>query len=314
MYDSTRWLLIVAVFFAPALYGQDVPIFEELDGLVVIEAESAIEYGSWESETSISAYTGESYLHYRGPNLYNTVGLSKLTFQISITTLGTYRFQWRSRIAQGMDHTEHNDSWMRIQGAAKFYAKKGNSILYPGGTGLTPNPNGSSIAGYFKVYQNSLGNWTWQTRTSDHDPHDIFVEFDAVGTYTIEICGRSQGHAIDRIILYEESVSYLEAQNLNKAESIIMNPVGTSEVQIIPLQIKPNPASDIVLIQTPEHTEQGTFNIKIIDTSGKLWYHLGKAFLPYHRLEIPIQHIPPGIYWMQLEGQEQFFRGKFIKQ
>ena len=110
--------------------GQDFPIFEEVKGLVVIEAESALEYRNWEPRTSIDGFTGENYLHYEGPNLYTTVGLSKLTFKISITTLGTYHFQWRSRIAQGTDNTEHNDSWMRIKGAAKFYAKKDNSIIY----------------------------------------------------------------------------------------------------------------------------------------------------------------------------------------
>lgn len=313
MYSSTEWLLILSMLFAQVLQGQDFPIFEERNGLVVIEAESALEYGNWENDTSISGYTGESYLHYKGPNLYNTVGLSKLIFKIYISTLGTYRFQWRSRIAQGTDHTEHNDSWMRIKGAARFYAKKDSSILYPGGSGLTPNPNGTSIAGYFKVYQNNLGSWTWQTRTSDNDPHGIFVEFDSIGTYTIEICGRSQGHAIDRIILYEESVPYLEAQHLNNTESIILNPVNTKDLQIIPLKIMPNPVKDLVLIQTSKNTEQDIYRISIFDATGKLWYNLDKEFIPNNRFEIPVQNIPPGIYWIHLKSQEQLFQGSFIK-
>ncbi|MEM6737447.1 MAG: T9SS type A sorting domain-containing protein [Bacteroidota bacterium] len=313
MYFSTELLLIVFVLFVQPLQGQDFPIFEEVNGLVVIEAESAFEYGNWENETSIGGYTGESYLHYKGPNLYNTVGLSKLTFKINISTIGTYRFQWRSRIAQGTENTEHNDSWMRIKGAAKFYAKKDSSILHPGGSGLTPNPNGSSIGGYFKVYQNNLGSWTWQTRTSDHDPHGIFVEFDSIGTYTVEICGRSKGHAIDRIILYEESISYLEAQNLDNAESIISNLVSTKDLQIIPLKIMPNPVNDLIFIQPPKNTSKAIYSIRIFDSIGKLWYDLDKAFLPYNRLEILVRNIPPGIYWIHLKSQGQFFQGKFIK-
>ncbi|MEL6626183.1 MAG: T9SS type A sorting domain-containing protein [Bacteroidota bacterium] len=310
----TKLFLIILLLISPSLQGQDFPIFKEKDGLVVIEAESALEYGSWEKDTAITGYTGENYLHYRGPNLYNTVGLSKLTFKIDISTIGTYRFQWRSRIAQGTDQTEHNDSWMRIKGAARFYAKKDNSILYPGGSGLTPNPNGSSIAGYFKVYQNNLGSWTWQTRTSDNDPHNIFVEFDSAGTYTLEICGRSQGHAIDRIILYEESVSYLEAQDLDKPESIVLNPVSIEDVQIPSLEIMPNPVKDLLMIQASKSLKQDTYSVKIFDSAGKLWYNVEKEILPFHKIEIPVPHIPSGIYWLQLRRADQFFQEKFIKE
>jgi hypothetical protein len=76
----------------------------------------------------------------------------------------------------------------------------------PGGEDLTPYPEGASSDGWLKVYSSgdvALRNWVWQARTSDNDAHDIMVEFDNPGTYTIQVSGRSQGFAIDRMVLYK---------------------------------------------------------------------------------------------------------------
>ncbi|MEM9823765.1 MAG: hypothetical protein AAF985_21960, partial [Bacteroidota bacterium] len=59
--------------------------------------------------------------------------------------------------------------------------------------------------------------------------------------------------------------------------------------------------------------EQNIYDIKIFDSFGKLWYDLNNELFPYNRLEIPVQHIPLGMYWIHLKNQEQLFQGKFIK-
>lgn len=41
------------------------------------------------------------------------------------------------------------------------------------------------------------------TKTSDEDAHDVFVDIEEAGTYTLVISARSQGHAIDKIILHQ---------------------------------------------------------------------------------------------------------------
>ena len=130
----------------------------------------------------------------------------------------------------------------------------------------------------------------------------------------MEICGRSQGHAIDRIILYEESISYLEAQNLNKPESAISNPVSIKDLHITPLKIIPNPVKNLVIIQIPENFKQENYLMSIFDSAGKRWYHSETKILPYNKLEIPVHNIPSGLYWLHFRSQEQLFHEKFIKE
>ena len=130
-----------------------------------------------------------------------------LTYKLKISNPGTYRFLWRSRIAKGDLASEHNDSWLRFEDADAFYGKKGESIVYPGDTGQTPTPNGSSKDGWFKIYMNGLDQWKYQSSTSDNDAHQIFVEFNSPGTYTMEVSARSDYHALDRFVLFSSDVS-----------------------------------------------------------------------------------------------------------
>ena len=60
---------------------------------------------------------------------------------------------------------------------------------------------------------NSL-NWTWNTFTSDNDAHDIFVQFDSPGEYTMELSARSTFHLIDRLVLHQNASNPLSLNNL----------------------------------------------------------------------------------------------------
>ena len=192
--------------------------FVEHNGLVVIEAESGNNDGGWSKKSSAAGYTGNGYLEWTGSNQFNNAGLGTISYQIYIGKTGTYRFQWRNRIVQGSDNTEHNDTWLRFVDASDFYGQKGSSKVYPKGSGKSPNPNGASVDGWFKIYTNSSG-WNWQTTTSDHDRHDIYVSFDSPGVYTLQVSGRSYGHAIDRMVLSHSSVSHSAAQNTSLSET-----------------------------------------------------------------------------------------------
>jgi hypothetical protein len=41
-------------------------------------------------------------------------------------------------------------------GRNQLFAEKGSSILFPKGSGQTPNPIGSGADGWFKIYMNQL--------------------------------------------------------------------------------------------------------------------------------------------------------------
>jgi hypothetical protein len=178
--------------------------YEEVGGMVIMEAENLQVAGTnWKVQTNVAGFTGNAYINWTGSNSFGNPGNGLITTKINIKTPGKYRFQWRSKVGLGTNSTEHNDSWLRFPDAAAFYGQKGNgSKVYPRGTGLSPNPNGSSKDGWFKIYLSGSTNWTWVSKTSDNDGHDIYVEFDSPGVYTMEVSGRSQSHFIDRIALY----------------------------------------------------------------------------------------------------------------
>ena len=201
--------------------------FEEENGLVVIEAESPTPTAQWTERSDIAGYTGASFLEWTGPNYFGSPGNGLRQYTVNIVTPGTFRFQWRSRILDGNSSTEHNDAWLRMPDATSFFAKKGSSILYPKGIGLSPTPNGSGADGWFKIYMNQV-NWSWHTSTSDNDPHNIYATFASPGIYTIEVSGRSAGYAIDRMVLSHSSVSPFSAQDTNLVETLCIDDDNTS--------------------------------------------------------------------------------------
>lgn len=307
-------LLIALTLIQYSLSGQDFPLFQEEAGLVIIEAESSHTLGQWSPQTSISLFTGDSYLLYTGPNLFNDPGSSVMNYQIIISTAGKYRFQWRSRIAVGDSNTEHNDSWLRFPDAADFYGEKGTERVYPKGVGKTPNPEGSSKDGWLKIYQNRLNDWTWNASTSDRDPHNIFVEFDTAGTYLLQIAGRSNGHAIDRIALYHSTVTTSFATNTTRPESVNLNPVSSSvALEVLPLKVLPNPATDILTISVPENFERSLSQLRIFNASGQMVKHLSQRIETPSVFNIAVQEFPAGIYWLQIMNKKQLLRSKFVK-
>lgn len=181
-------------------------IFQEANGLLTIDLENTEIPTGWCLENSIPDFTGTGYLQWTNGDQFGNPGQGLLTYRVQISTPGTYRVQIRAFIAEGDDHTESNDVWIRIADADDFFAQKNNSLIYPHGSGKSPNPNGAGKEGWFKSYMSQLDQWSWQTRTSDHDAHDIFVTFNQIGTYTLELSGRSQGFAVDRIVLYKNDL------------------------------------------------------------------------------------------------------------
>jgi len=198
--------------------------YEEVNGLVVIEAENLNVSGSqWQIKTDKTGFTGAGHLEWTGNDFFNGAQAGNagvITTKIRINDPGKYSFEWRNSIApRGTSTTDLNDSWLRFPDAADFYGEKPNGDrTYPVGEprGRTPNPEGASGNGYFKVYVNSL-NWSFQSTTGDNaDGRPIFVEFNAPGVYTMEIAARSEGHVIDRILLHKQVAN---AQNLSNPET-----------------------------------------------------------------------------------------------
>lgn len=207
---------------------------EEENGMVVVEAESLNIASGWVSKSSVNGYSGSGYIDWQGADSFNVPGKGTISAKIKINTPGTYLFQWRNKVGEGTNTTERNDSWLRFPDADDFFGKRGSSVVYPKGSGKSPNPKGASSDGWFKVFLGGTTNWTWASSTSDHDAHKIYVKFDSAGIYTMQISGRSKHHLIDRIVL---SANGVDATSLSIPETLCSNgevPISVSSVSVNP--------------------------------------------------------------------------------
>ena len=210
--------LCLQAFCFHQIYAQcDGADFEEKSGIAILELDSKVS-GSWKKE-SISGSSGGSALTYRGSNYFSSPGNSTITYKVKINSSGTYRFIWRNKIsviASSNATTEHNDSWLKIN-ASNFFGQQGSSKVYPGGSGKSPVAEGATSGGWFKVYTNTI-DWSYSTKTSDNDAHGVYATFNSPGVYNIQVSARSNGHTIDRMVLYKEgSYSSAQAESLSRS-------------------------------------------------------------------------------------------------
>jgi hypothetical protein len=197
--------------------------FIENEGLLVAEIEEGMIASGWIFRNDIAGHLGSGFFEWQGSDNFGSPGAGIMEYKIKINNPGTYQFKWHSKVGRGTNPTEHNDSWLKIPDAADFYGYKSatNSIVRPKGTCTNDCPNGAGSDGWFKVFLSGTTNWTWSTKTSDNNGHDIFAKFDTSGIYTVLISGRSKNHMIDRFVMYNtETASNEEATNLNVESSM----------------------------------------------------------------------------------------------
>ncbi|MGQ7846505.1 hypothetical protein ACUNV4_18635 [Granulosicoccus sp. 3-233] len=177
----------------------------EEDGVVVFEVEDAEPVDGWVLKTDLEGHLGTGYFEWSGPNSFasSSAGKGNITYHFRIQTAGNYEIRWRSQIAEGDSNTEANDSWMRLA--------TGQDV-----------PEEEALDGWTKAFTNTLGRWAWATRTVDHVSVPIRQYF-SEGDHTMEISGRSIGHAIDRVVLYRyDDVNFSEsAGNRWKPSSVV---------------------------------------------------------------------------------------------
>ncbi|AXT52679.1 T9SS C-terminal target domain-containing protein [Aquimarina sp. BL5] len=271
---------------------------EEANGLVIIEAEDFdISGTAWQRRTLKTQYTGISYLEWLGNDFFNTPGNGLISAKIKITKTGKYRFQWRNRVGFGNSGSEHNDSWLKFPDVPPedFYGEKpGGARTYPRGSGLTPNPRGAGDQGWFKIYANSL-DWNFNATTGDfEDGRPVYVEFDAPGTYTLQISGRSKNHLIDRIILHNEVSN---PTDLDTTPSNCSSVLGVSDFSLSDFGIisYPNPVSDVLFINGLELGDM----VDILDVSGRVVIKEGRAGKEAVK-DINIAHLVSGMYFLRV--------------
>lgn len=193
----SRVLLVCASLVSSAMADT----FVESGGVLLMEAESSPANGDWVLERSIGGFSGNGYLRWDGPNAFalSSAGRGTITYTFRIQRAGNYELLWRSRITRGNNRTEHNDSWVR----------------FPSGRNIAGQ---QALNGWTKVFMNTLNQWAWQSATVDNVGRRV-RQFFSAGVHTIQISGRSNGHAIDRIALYNYTDGSISSGSFNSRPS-----------------------------------------------------------------------------------------------
>lgn len=201
----------------------------EKDGLVVVEMESIPLNKYWEQSNDVEGATGTCAIQWTGNTYFDDVSNGQMTYYVQINTPGTYAFNWRVAIARGDSRSEHNDTWLKIDGVKHYYGindeghkVKPHPYCKEGTEFECPNKE-EGLEGYMKIYGGAVNDYVWVANTSDGRRHNIEIEVEEPGIISIHIAGRSSYHAIDRFVLYKkDAVSEEKALDISNTPSEII--------------------------------------------------------------------------------------------
>jgi len=222
--------------------GDDPPSscdWRAVDGRIVIEAENLPLTEDWQVGDENAGFSGDGYIEWTGDSHNNDPTHGVMEVDLQFDSPGTYQLQWHTRIGRGDNPTEHNDVWVQFPDVAAFYGIAGpddmQDRVYPkpqceddgfmdpiramANVAEATCPNGSTRDGWFKVYSSGATDWRWSARTSDRDAHDVVIEIDAPGVYTLMLAARADFSQLDRIVIHEVSQPNDEVRDLSLAET-----------------------------------------------------------------------------------------------
>lgn len=182
----------VSLAVATSLSAQSV-IYQEANGVVVVEAETLDVVSPWTVSSSVSGHLGTGYLR-GGLDSFNNPGTGIMEFYFTVQNSGRYQINWRSRIGSGSSNTDFNDSWARMTDS--------------NGSPLSPVSNNNVETGsseWYKLYMNRLA-WDYETSNRDNDPKSLSWNLVAGQTYRFQISARSEDHLIDRFVLWSQDL------------------------------------------------------------------------------------------------------------
>jgi hypothetical protein len=165
--------------------------YMEKDGRVVIEAESIPSTPGWAYFADKSGHTGYGYYQWNTEGQGIAAGQGLLKYRFEIGTPGNYQLLLRSKMLDPKNRPDTldpdgNDVWVKFTGGRDVEKQ----------AALGDQWNKIAILGHPE-------GWTFNTNADQSKTHEMTPacrNFDK-GIYTVELSGRSQGYAIDRIVL-----------------------------------------------------------------------------------------------------------------
>ncbi len=159
-------------------------VFQEENGIVLIEAESISLTDGWALQNDVQNYTGEGYITWRDSTIIETNDQGLLSYKFNITKPGTYTLKIRN-YHSCEDFTECNDVFVKMDDGD-----------------------------WRKNFNHTVNNWDWNSQQDiDHVFSDSEFYLDK-GEHTLHISGRSQDFSIDKMALFHEDTptdAYKEA-------------------------------------------------------------------------------------------------------
>ncbi len=289
-------------------------LYEETDGLLVIEMETGILSEQWQEGNTEPNFTGDGYIYWSGTQFFNQTGNGPIEYPIRINTAGTYKFTWRMAVGLGNQVSEHNDTWLKID-ADDFYGEKVGTghIVKPQpecqSDPLADCPMGSSANGFLKVWGQSTS-FIWASFTSDNDAHLIYATFDEPGDYTITINARSSWCLLDRMVLQlVPDVTDNTAQALSTPASDCTDGTSnTSELgKLNQLKLSPNPVEQQLLIEVANFDDA---SYQIFHTNGQV---MRQGLLTGNRTAIDVAQFQQGVYIFQVTQDDKTQAKRFVK-
>ncbi|MGC6427861.1 MAG: hypothetical protein ACON5H_12815 [Akkermansiaceae bacterium] len=173
-------------------------IFQEVDGKLVIEAESVPLTGDWILDTTEEGYTGKGYLRFMPKYIHAIVSQTRgvLTYKLRITNPGKYHLALKHSNVGAPERDKWNDCWTLM--------------------GIDPHPWGSVRKTYQSIsqeqFENGLG-FNFRTTHNNYGPvahkdgefSKPIYELTA-GDHYFFIMGRSGGYRLDKIHFFKEGV------------------------------------------------------------------------------------------------------------
>ena len=164
-------------------------VFQEQNGLLVMQAETIPVVPQWTLDTAVAGFTGNGYIRWDGPNMFGTPGAGLTVFNFEIQNAGTYNLSIHN-YHDAPEPDQNNDCWIKMDGdnSKKVFSNNGTS---------------------------TVGVWNWASDfESTGDQAQYFLD---AGPHTMKLSGRSNGFHIDRFHLWLSSAN--DPLNLNNPES-----------------------------------------------------------------------------------------------
>lgn len=173
-------------------------IFQEVDGKLVIEAESVPLTGDWIHEKSESGYTGKGYIRFMPNYIHAIVSQTRgvLTYKLRITNPGKYRLALKHSHKGAPERDKWNDCWTLM--------------------GIDPHPWGSVRKTYHSINNGEFATGTGFTFKTTHNNYGPVAHKDGefskpiydltAGDHYFFIMGRSGGYRLDKIHFFKEGV------------------------------------------------------------------------------------------------------------